>query len=771
MKGMHVAQLNTRSMVNKWDVIKAQFVNSNLHIISFTETWLHEKLPSGFFNLSNDYDFIRQDRGWSEPNSNIIKKGGGVGTYIRNSLNYSENTHKHLNRNSRNIESQWISILQKPNKTILLCNTYRPPQGNIERFLEIIEENLNDIDLTKVELILMGDLNIDVLDKKNPATKKLLDIIKQYGLKQLIKEPTRYAEAKHSCIDLFITNSDIISRSGVTNVHLSDHQMILLTRKKMKMKRKSCDFIGRSYRNYNKEDFQRKLQESSWNEFNTTNDVSEKWSYLINKISLEIEKTCPLKKFKIKQIKEPWPSPDLIELIKDKDKALKTAKKEKDPNLWKEAKRIRNNCTRRLRQARADYISENLNNNAGDQKKFWRNIQGLIPNKGTKTSDINLIDQISKSEIPYDETASFINDFFVDIGPSLAQNCDRPWTYVGPQVGNHLENVSTNIEEIIALCKNININKSSCINNLSSEILRDAFLAIPEKLVVLFNLSFETGEIPDVWKIGKVTPLQKPGNKNLVNNLRPISLLPLVSKLIEKIVHNRIYNFCEQNNILDNRQGGFRPDHSTISTTSRFLNDIYKAMNTNKITISVYIDAMKAFDTVNHEILLKKIYKLGLRGNLGKWLKNYLTNRKQCTIANNIVSELKNITCGVPQGSVCGPLLFLLYINDLPQILNYTHVSLYADDTVIYIHDSDAIHACNLLQHDLTTLQNWCNMNKLTINCNKTKFCIYGMRSLVKKSKSQNIVLSLNNQILEQVCSYKYLGFALDEHLNFNRHY
>ena len=185
-------------------------------------------------------------------------------------------------------------------------------------------------------------------------------------------------------------------------------------------------------------------------------------------------------------------------------------------------------------------------------------------------------------------------------------------------------------------------------------------------------------------------------------------------------MHQRIYEFCEENNLLDIRQGGFRPNYSTISTTAFFLNDIYSAMNENKATIAVFIDAMKAFDTVNHDILLKKIHALGLRGNVGNWLKNYLTNRQQCTVANNFVSELKNITCGVPQGSVCGPLLFLLYINDLPKSLNYSKVSLYADDTVIYVTESDIKHAENLLQQDLNSLQTWCNMNKLTINCKKT---------------------------------------------------
>ena len=194
-----------------------------------------------------------------------------------------------------------------------------------------------------------------------------------------------------------------------------------------------------------------------------------------------------------------------------------------------------------------------------------------------------------------------------------------------------------------------------------------------------------------------------------------------MSKLIEKIVHTRINVFCETNKILDERQGGFRPDHSTISTAAFYINDLYKAMNNNKVTIAVYIDAMKAFDTVNkiHKILLKKTKALGLRGNLENWLQSYLTNRKQCTIANNIISELRNVTYRVPQGTVCGPLLFLLYINDLPKILKYSKVSLYADDTVLYVSDGDANRAINLLQQDLDELDYWFKMNKLTINCKK----------------------------------------------------
>ena len=407
----------------------------------------------------------------------------------------------------------------------------------------------------------------------------------------------------------------------------------------------------------------------------------------------------------------------------------------------------------------------------GNQKKFWNNIQNVIPSsKTSKNGNFKLIDQDTNVDIDEKETATYINDFFVNIGPNLAKNCNLPWKFEGILCDNDMNDIETNLEEIISLCKNININKASCIEHLSSEIIRDSFLAIPEKIVELFNLSFRLSEIPLDWKIAKVTPLQKAGNNNNVGNLRPVSLLPLTSKLIEKIVHNRIYRHFELNHVLDDRQGGFRPNHSTCKSTAFFIDDIYKAMNNNQILIATYIDAMKAFDTVDHEILLQKAEYYGIKGLNLEWLRSYLTERYQCTIANNIISDNKLISCGVPQGSVCGPLLFLVYINDITRILKYCKVSLYADDTVIYIADENVNTALDLLQNDLDNLSTWCTRNKLTINSKKTKYCVYGMRSNVKKSKTTNTVLSLNNNILDRVCSYKYLGFILDDHLTFNKH-
>ena len=298
-KGLHVAHLNTRSMVNKWDTIKAQFIDSKLHVLGLSETWLHDKLHSSLFYLNSSYDFIRLDRNWNDLDGNEPKRGGGLGCYINNNLQYSDMDFNYLNKSSKDIEIQWISIRQKTNKVVLIGNIYRPPQGNTQLFIDFLDNILSDLDLQKIEVILMGDYNIDVLNKKDVATIKLLDMIKQLGLRQLIKEPTHYSAIRDTCINLFITNSKIISHYGVSNVSLSDHQMILLTLKKLKIKKKKCDFTGRSYRNYNIDNFQSNLQNHSWEGFDNARTVTEKWKILINKITYEIDQVCPLRNFKL----------------------------------------------------------------------------------------------------------------------------------------------------------------------------------------------------------------------------------------------------------------------------------------------------------------------------------------------------------------------------------------------------------------------------------------------------------------------------------------
>ena len=276
-----------------------------------------------------------------------------------------------------------------------------------------------------------------------------------------------------------------------------------------------------------------------------------------------------------------------------------------------------------------------------------------------------------------------------------------------------------------------------------------------------------TGVFPDLWKNATVIPLKKCGNSNSVTNLRPISLLPLPSKILEKIIHNRMIHHLEINNYLDSNQGGFRKNNSTVNTTVKLTNDIFNSINTRLPTIATFIVMAKAFDTVNHVILIEKLIKLGFTGNLLKLLKNYLENRQQRTLANGCTSGSKTITCGIPQGSTVGPLLFIMYINDINSVLQHCKYQLYADDTVLYS-SGEIADATARITLDLSNFKKWCIQNKLTINVKKTKYVIFGLKSQLKKISGHTLAIS--DSPIEKVNSYKYLGITLDATLTYNCH-
>ena len=342
-----------------------------------------------------------------------------------------------------------------------------------------------------------------------------------------------------------------------------------------------------------------------------------------------------------------------------------------------------------------------------------------------------------------------------------------PWEYEGVVADRHLTNIEVNTIELRKICMEIDIHKSSSVENISSRILKDAFLAQIDRFRYLVSQIFITGVYPNLWKIANIIPLQKDGNVHSVNNLRPISLLPLPSKIVEKIIHDRMMHHLEFNGYLDTKQGGFRKNNSTVNTVSYLTNDIFNNMNKREITMATYIDMAKAFDTVNHTILLNKLEKLGIVGNLLKLLKNYLVDRKQSTTANGYTSDVDNVTCGIPQGSTVGPLMYIIYVNDVISSIRNCDYYLYADDTIIYT--SGSLQDCTQrLMTDLAQFKRWCNMNKLTLNVKKTKYSIFGLKSQTRKILNHELFIDTTK--IDRVYTYKYLGITLDVNLNYNKH-
>ena len=300
---------------------------------------------------------------------------------------------------------------------------------------------------------------------------------------------------------------------------------------------------------------------------------------------------------------------------------------------------------------------------------------------------------------------------------------------------------------------------------MSSRFIKDAFLAIPEIVLHLINLILRTSIYPDSWKIGMVVPIPKVPNPSSVTDLRPITLLPIPGKLVERLIHNRLYPYLEEVGAICHNQNGFRKHHGTPDTIFKLISNITDDLNLHKDTLAIFIDFKKAFDTLDYKILLQKINALKISQNLKSLIKDYFTNRSQKTYANNSQSSIQPLNYGVPQGSILGPLFFTLYINDLPKIVS-SNMLLYADDSVIFESSNDESKLYSQLQTDLNLIKYWCDLHKLTINVKKTKAVLFSYR---KDTVYRNIVL--NNESVDHVTVFKYLGIQLDTHLGFQTQY
>ena len=700
------------------------------------------------------------------------RREGGLVCYVKEGIKYSDTKFKHLNTSSKNIEMMWIKVSLENVRPIVIVNVYRPPQGDHAKGCECISEAFERANLKdNTDVFLLGDFNVNFKDKSTPAYRELDFSTKALGLKQLIKFPTRttFREGalSESTLDLIFSNSEYLSEPRPLDFNVSDHVGILVTRKKTPVKSKKITFKGRSYRAYDKGVFQNNLVNADWREFYDNEDPNWLWDFMYNVILEKIEPMCPMKEFKVAEFKEIWMTNEAIEAIKDKERALNRARRTRSEEDWFEARAVRNRVGRDIENLRANYLKTQQEAHMADPKKFWKNVASVIPGKKGDQGNIWLKNEEGE-DVDFSKTAAYINEFFTNIGPKLASKHKCQWRYFGTEVPDSIEVFQASQEEVLKLCKDIEVMKASGIDKLSSNICKDAFLVLSHQLTYMFNCSLNSALFPDKWKVAKVISLFKGGDRENVGNYRPVSLLPLPGKLLERIVHKRITEFWETNNFLTSDQGGFRKGHSTVATIADLTDELFMQINKGNTTLATFFDLRKAFDTVNMGILKKKLEKSGIRNTVLRWCSNYLTNRFQCTYANGVTSDMLPVTCGVPQGSVLGPLFFLVFVNDVQGALDECGIKLYADDTVLYQSGINCEEAVVNLQGSVNKFANWCEVNSLTINISKTKTMAFGSRQKVKRAKGGTI--KLGGEVLKQVPSYKYLGLILDSTLNYNLH-
>ena len=459
-------------------------------------------------------------------------------------------------------------------------------------------------------------------------------------------------------------------------------------------------------------------------------------------------KAAPIKKLSPKEIKtklNPWITNDILKLIRIRDRLYARKKRQPQNNTVTEAyNRVRNQVSREIDKSKIAYQKSYFDEHKSNLKKTWEGIKRIVNVKKTSNFTISQLNIKGKMIDNPEEINNSFNNFFVNVGPDTEKTVPKV-----PNIShekflknrNQIELIIAHIseEEVLEILKSLPTNKGTGPASIPLKFLLIVADLIIVPLCNLINVSFSTGVFPDILKIAKVIPLHKGGSTQELNNFRPISLLSIFDKIMEKLMHRRLYSFIKEHNILFQNQFGFRKGSSTSHSLIEITEKIKESIDNGKFGCGIFIDLKKAFDTVNHKILLSKLDHYGIRGTALKWFESYLSNRKQYVFYNGISSETKSITCGVPQGSVLGPLLFLIYINDLPNISEKLSF-LFADDTNIYYESDNLQELEKTVNGELKKLCLWLNINRLALNVGKTNFVIFR----ANKKLTHNVNLGSN---------------------------
>ena len=405
-----------------------------------------------------------------------------------------------------------------------------------------------------------------------------------------------------------------------------------------------------------------------------------------------------------------------------------------------------------------------------DMRKMWSTIN-KVTGRAKKKHDISDTFLVNGQKIT--DRKNIANGFcryFTGIGEQLAAEIPPPTHspehYLGMQRHDRSIFMSpTDHQEIEKIVSKLKGKKSCGHDQISSSFIKHVIHNISIPLASIINKSLESGKVPHTFKLAKVIPIYKKKEHNLFSNHRPISLLPSFSKILEKVVHYRVYKFLDKHNIFCPSQYGFRQNHSTVDAVTELIFNITKSMDNKEVACSVFLDLSKAFDTINHKTLLRKLEFYGIRGIALEWFRDYLTNRKQFVCYKDYNSDVLPLTCGFPQGSVLGPLLFIIYINDLPNCLKYCKCVLFADDTTVYLSSNNRNDLRTRINSDLSNLGEWFRSNKLSLNVEKTEYMVFET-----KQGNYDFPITIANKQIHATDHVRFLGIILDNKLTWERH-
>lgn len=759
-----MCHLNIQSLSNKVHALELMLSNESIDIVCLTEHWLQS--------------CYLQIEGYAVVSSCLrekMKNGGSI-ILIKNGL---VNLFKEFDVRCDVVEGHSeLCVAIFGDYSIICC--YRSPSGDVNVFLTSVSNVLTKISNRSKYIIFCGDLNIDYLSD-SADKKRLCDVFDSFELKITTVDPTRIftyrdGHTSSTCIDYVATNlPKKFFQCVLFNPHLSDHLAHAFSFLYSNSETNNDDSLDipypkilRNLSDCNISMFKNMIMIQDWNVLlnNNNNGVDMVWADFINTIIHCLNYCCPYKKqFVRKKRSDHWYNNELANTKKILDQLFWLQNNTSDFRIREEYRSLQKSYKSQIRETKKQFYASKISQSCNKTKTIWNIVNVQLNRNKNNEQDICLRSDHEIISIPHKIAEEFSIYFSNAPAKKIQQKygCSSTECTVSACLSETMLIAEVKENEIITIINNLSNKKSSGFDDINVKILRGIGDIICQPLTNLINLSLKYSTFPRILKTANVVPIYKKNERDKVENYRQISLLSLFSKVIEKIVYDRIISFVVKFKVLHKCQHGFFPGKSIETATFDFLKYVYECVDSGKYVVSLFFDLSIAFDTVNKPFLLSKLYNLGIRGIMLDWINSYMTNRNMVVKYKGDFSSTQPVNMGVPQGSVLGPLLFILYTNDLSENLNADHITMYADDTTIVVsaYNLDELSdKINMVRNEMNV---WCKKNDLILNSEKTVLMnIYNRKPIPSVFGQYS-----NINFCEQT---KFLGTSIDSRLTFVHH-
>lgn len=751
-------------------------------IVALSETWAtSENLKLFPLKSYNTYIATRDDG----------RKSGGVVYYVRENIRVESGKIVYIfGTNALQLKIQCAKERNECDNRLTLYLLYRDCSSNKQYFINSLEEEL--LNEAGNQILLIGDININLLNENESA--EYLNMVMSQGCLSIQNQPTR----EQNCLDHVITNIDeSLVNCKIKENWITDHAILEI---EVKIANAHQNLEEKRLKIRSEKHFQKFLLETDWNwvkevELNSNLKISVNRDF--DKL-FGIIQTCSERATKVKTInmkvgnrgmrkRQPWMTSELLSMVNEKSRVYRRLQQQKDSSELRAGfKLISAKLKKAIRLEKVKYYSTLLDVNCADPRKYWEIINEARGKKNkSKINKINIMEEVISVENCPERVAHEFNVFFNNVAENLIEksgmrtretmDIGKQGKVVSQKYGTRIERESRialkkfsltigDIEKAIRSLKN---KKSTGADRIAAGTIKEQIKLFSEILLPLFSKSLNQGAFPDLLKLILVVPVPKGGDEMQMTNYRPVALLSCIAKVFEKCVKEKLLNYLNHIQFFAKQQFGFIAKKSTDMALFNHITNITENIEKNNAAVGVYLDLAKAFDTVNHERLAKKLEEIGFQGSLLRWLKSYLDKREQAVKINDIISPKLQVKHGVPQGSVLGPLLFNIYINDIFELPLRGRIMGYADDTSL-LYSANTVEKINAdFEHDEEILTSWFRANFLHLNVNKCCYILYSFKEMKWKSK---LNLKIGNEVLERVKKAKYLGVTLDEKLIWKEH-